>query len=367
MGQVVSPEDYLYYLKNNGEESEAACLELIFKECESFTEFMCRIYQVMGPRIKFSVNTSESVNGRVIFAQSEVQIYRGTIDHCLHKSHRPSSYVEILAASEFERAERIGAILWCAAHEFFHIARQHNKIKVSAHLTQRALEYDADSLAIAGLYRFFNFRAGRGMARDDLKKAVLRSFYYPIRALIGVDALNSQSAGKNHADWHVRLIYSVHKLIQLDVPNINLGITDECSAEAETLLKEVVQCEHHFLQMNAIPRPSGSQFLLGWQSSPKLINDLVMEWARVEVAVKQKSRLFQDIIESGKSVRVIEGNRAAWYQSGWKYTGKNIEGAFRPAFHNNVSANRMDYGYASPYIIPNPYWLPVGPRLHLIP
>lgn len=356
-------EDYLNSLTN--EPIEHACIKLIFDECRIFMDFLCASYQVVcAERLLCLADSSTAVQASSYL--NTITLSRGLLNHALTASFDNSfdqRSREIYDLSGESKYERIGGILWVVAHEFFHFARQHACIIKDHPEFANALEYDADCNAVAGLYRYYKKIYCDNPGFLDLKLMVLRSFFWPVRELIGTGDLVAGSP-KKHPDWHLRLRYSIIKLIGLDAPLVNYGSTVEWQQEFSTLWSHVVECENSYLLSKRIGNVKKSNLFRNILVDIKETGDERMKlitrlWAQAESVVKQHSLLLSDMLSIGKSFLSISDHGMVFTQGGWSYTADGVFGVWRPVFHNRTGVEKI-LSYGNDRIQPNSYWVSIS-------
>ncbi|OFA04408.1 hypothetical protein [Duganella sp. HH101] len=358
MDYIVSVQDYLYSIKND--KNEYQCIDAILFECEELIKFLKDCYTVQLSEIVLLVNISRKIFAKARQQRNEIVLSRGIIDFGVFSyfGANTDAYDEFLKSDRTSRLERMGCVLWCVAHEFIHIARQHGKITNDNYLIQQALEFDADNYAIAGLYRYLKKTSEDKITRIDIKKIILRSYYYPIRDLIGSGIVKPNAEGKTHPDWYIRIWYTFNKLAGMEVPHVNFGMTELLRIEVEELAKEQVRCEQRYMARSESDIRESEFFVashLELINPDNYIRQLCVEWPKIEPLVIRNSLLLEDIIASGKKVAIYygKGNKII-HLLDWIYKKDRVEGNFLPAFHARLDVRRNYYG--NDYIIPNAYW-----------
>lgn len=357
----ISVNDYLYSLTENSD--EFFCIKLIFDEFGYFLDFLMSHFKIAGAHPVCFIDTSLKP-----LAQSklnEITVSRGLIDLSLRAY---GNSIEAFEETNFKfteenKFEKIGGILWIIAHEFFHYARQHSLVLKNNSGLAHALEYDADCLAVAGLYRYFHKTYNSTLTNFEVKTRVLSSFYWPVRELIGVDEICSKPV-TTHPDFSLRLRYSVQKLWNMDVPHQNLGSTKITKDESYKLFQYQLECEKRFLEGKSLEMSQSEylkDFLLQIENRDIKFSQIGALWIIAEPLVKNVSLFFDDIIRKGTGLMMLN-EQFSIIKMGWIYTSISVHGFFLPAFHNKHGKENI-YSYSNYCIEPNPYWVPDVPHM----
>lgn len=105
------------------------------------------------------------------------------------------------------------SVVWVVAHEFFHLGRGHYAAREHG-AAPEALEYDADCMAVAATFRFAQQSESLRVLFPsvlEMKRAVLRAFYWPARLAFRHSFYNQDSCNE-HPAWFLRLHLMVFKL-----------------------------------------------------------------------------------------------------------------------------------------------------------
>jgi hypothetical protein len=141
------------------------------------------------------------------------------------------------------------AAFWIIAHEFYHVARGHFSL-FNEYYSEYAIafEYDADCLASAALYRYIQNVVAPWSSQITRKKLAAYVVFMCSRTLLGKTESNG-FGNKTHPPFVDRLAYCIMKLISLDVPHPNFGLTEEFSRESEVVIKFIVDIELQFIEI----------------------------------------------------------------------------------------------------------------------
>lgn len=160
-----------------------------------------------------------------------------------------SPYVDEVL-EEYEVPAAAYLFLFVVAHEFVHCTRGHFEVLKEFPEMMPVLEYDADCLAIAILFRY-----RQALRRSDslleLKAYLLKSLHWGIRRFIGSSFAYTtfDVDDVSHPCWHIRLAYISKKLSFLDNINQELNQPNERSTrEFDELLLMLIQLEFSYLK-----------------------------------------------------------------------------------------------------------------------
>lgn len=362
MSDIGNVEEYINYLNfHGGTTEEGHFIRNVGEIVHDFLFFIHSRYSYMGPSLELLIRASPKNNAQARI-DNKIIINRGIID--LFVPHEATTsevkYTEFLSLSQEQRVQRLGGLLWVVAHEFFHFARGHHRVRATSKLMAQALEFDADCYAIAGTYRYFLDHMQAEQSRADIKNIVCKSFYFGIRELIEINDIKRDEE-KSHPRWAVRLRAAHDKLANLDIPLVNFGLTQQFIDEYNILFDEMVKFERDFLVRNGVQSVKESKFLVGEYvdgvPSPEY-SKLLAEWERIEPLVWSVSNLFADKFIHGKPFLVSGEGRTTCFSRGIQYTSESVNWWLRPMFHMQSSSSNMQVGYSARVIIPNAYWVP---------
>ena len=360
MSDIGNIDEYIHYVDFHGGSTEEC--DFIFQVAEivnDFLRFVHSKYSYMGGAIELLIRASQKTNASARI-DNKIIINRGLIDFfILHEEQSGNGkYSAFLSLDQQDKVQRLGGLLWVVAHEFFHFARGHHKVRATSKLMAQALEFDADCYAVAGTYRYFMYRMQNEHSRIDIKNIVCRSFYFGIRQLIELDDIEIAKEG-SHPRWHVRLKAAHDKLVDLDMPLVNYGITKKFCDECDILIHSLVDFEREFLMKNGVENIGDSKFLLSMfrdEMPPPEYSKIMDEWERIEPLVLNGSNLFGDKFIHGGPFTSFGDGGIVNFRQGIRYTAKSVNWRLRPKFHMHSSSLDVEV-YAATMIIPNAYWV----------
>lgn len=153
---------------------------------------------------------------------------------------------------------------WVTAHEFFHLARNHEHFLQKDDRLVRALEFDADCMAVAAVYMLlhrspqFNVPGG---GRGGLKAHIFQGIYWPIRSEFR-SAIEQRMHTKTHPSWFFRLYNCLLKVAMIEVVDASMAARPGWMAEKVfleelgPLLELLWGLEKEFALLHNEPLPS---------------------------------------------------------------------------------------------------------------
>jgi hypothetical protein len=242
----------------------------------------------------FEDNASLQSEASEWFGEGYIRVSTGLIKYFLNIKYIPLiNFVKEFYIVGKDLVQECG-FAWTMCHEFTHIYRKHKstwleiesvksteglegKYLPALEMTERdfdrATEHDADSCAIAMVYRYLKSLIGREVSDLTVKKITFHSVFWGLRNLKGID--NSDT----HNSYHERLYEIVIKLASLDIPKSdNLKFDNEINvylSAVSELSQLAVHCESLYLQSVGVEDDSQAMWIL-WNSyiekkgSPKL-------------------------------------------------------------------------------------------------
>lgn len=220
-------------------------LQPIFAQLDNFVEFMSGLYAFEGPPPTIKVYDSPDFNA---FATSDDEIHLpiGIIDHTRRYAELATFDEDAAHRSGLARIKQDLSLSWIVGHEFFHIARSHFAVLDQLGPSiRKAIEFDADMMATAGLYRY-----ARAIELElpplVTKGIVLNCIFWPVRMQIGSAIADHHEASSEYAAWHLRLCNIIDKLALLDThPDQSLEMRDWERLMGSLLHLEKAYCQYH--------------------------------------------------------------------------------------------------------------------------
>lgn len=226
---------------------------------------------------------------------------RGFIDFCLQCV---PLFVD-LSISEMAKTKAYNVnsttmlmFLLVIAHEYFHLTRGHYQVQKEDILTESerrtALEYDADNMAAAGLFRFAQERFHEMRGDLEIKKIMTYSIFWPMRGII---KLTNPYPFKinNYPSIYFRLVYTVAKLIWIDnFDPATHELTENVHAEAPQLINVLFHCENEYSKRNKVPLRTSQvfKFLEEYgRTKGALMFPIITLWDQVKPYVAKHSSL----------------------------------------------------------------------------
>lgn len=267
-----------------------AFYQSLFFEAEKLINFLSINYGLTETPPELFIEWHVDENAGVIFNQ--IIIRTGLLeflklnDMSLSSKHRTSNSPQI-------------TFLWIVAHEFMHYGQNHNKVKrdKKAHLAKDyslVVEYDADGLATAALYRFL--MSQKKQKPIDVKLNIIASLYYPIRTRM-VSRLEFTTETKSlHPPWKLRLYCCLTKLAWTDnyeVVNEIAKHTLLAEVEKKLLHEELLNLETNFLIMAGKVNSDYLDYLNN--NAMKDFEAMLDDWDEIKLDIKDASRLSTNV------------------------------------------------------------------------
>jgi hypothetical protein len=200
--------------------------EATFNFADYFVRELAKLYALSIPVPEIKIHDS---NDFVACASSakEIHLSLGAVLHIAKVAKRFSEALQLAHPNSPSVEKRLirDSILLLVGHEFFHIARNHHAVLGLMRHNHRdanmAIEFDADNMAIAGLYRYTwaeNQLQKAGLSKLQVKEDVMRSAFAWLRDWVGKDDARFEINPRipKYPPWHVRLANVPHKLALLD-------------------------------------------------------------------------------------------------------------------------------------------------------
>lgn len=263
--------------------------ERILVQAENFLEHLCNFYNFSDPVPRILIFSDSCFNAKAT-ENDEIHLSQGLFTNA-------EIYAD-LATGEPERSDREVIIsiklrfilFWVLAHEFFHIARAHFDVyKLHGSTARKPIEFDADMMAVAGLYRYLRML---NIKEDAIhtKCIILDSIFWPMRAHIGSAFAEDDSVDPNYSTWHLRIWHAFCKLIQIDNWDGNSDLPEMAKLDAQVLfpfLKELdgAYCEHHRLDSSTFAEFLNEKLRTG------NFGPLLSDWEAIQPSVQALERL----------------------------------------------------------------------------
>lgn len=296
--KTVSLEEYLDSRK---EFSNYCALELVF---DSVLHAMTRSQFDTGTdiavpdiHVKLTAVPSAGANplGMIILTE-------GIIDYCMDLSI--PSISTILGDTDFPVLDSvylaITGMAWIVGHEYAHIYRAHNKVLELLEdkiYVKRALEYDADLVAVASVFRQLQFLVGNTITDMQLRQHAIHYIYWVIRTL--PDAKEAEGV---HPPFSERFFQIVMKLMTLRANDLETydpdALRPETLERVSVLIKTALACEKVYLAMHG---DASGDYLAEWQAYVELNGhtQIINDWILVSPHVETCSGTIADMARQG--------------------------------------------------------------------
>lgn len=257
-----------------------------FDESLKVTELLGEMLGKSADEPHIQVISSGSLNAEA--ASFLIRITSGLIEHCIKASRPPLE--KLISASSFSALSKNQAVeislTWIIAHEWSHILRCHGDVENelgSETWIKRALEHDADQLALAATYRKLQIQYMGAVEDIDIRKIVLCSLFWSIRSL--------PSMNVTHEDIESRTCNFLLKLASVSenpyvAPDnsIALQIT---RARTEILVETLITCDKLYVEEQPHSSSIFEKFVEKFQDESYL--DITKNWERVAPFVAKHS------------------------------------------------------------------------------
>lgn len=197
-------------------------------------------------------------------------------------------------------------ILFCVAHEFFHIARGHLAAPLNKACNSQSCEYDADGMAVTAMYRWlldqeikYNIKMTghpslKTLSLIKIKRWVVDAVFWPIRGLIG-SAIASPDIYSEHPCLHVRLVAVVRKLSFVDNVSTENGKFVEMPGverDFKVLVNKLVDLDFLWIKFHGIQAEESTllQFFNG-EMCDDFLFPLHRQWEEISGYIDQLSCL----------------------------------------------------------------------------
>lgn len=273
-----------------------------------FLDWLTQKYCLTGELPSIEVRPSDGIEA--FASDQKITITTGVIYSAVRAARATrldAECVDYLSKTHPKFSPSLLFLLWVVGHEFFHIARGHHQVLDSFPGTERLLEYDADCMASAALFRFLR---GSSAVASETHSLSLRTTYYsifwPIRAEIGSSI--SFISSPTHPHWAIRLYYTLLKISTLwnGRPPTNYADlvcnhpSPEMMHEARCLAECAFGWEHQYLQeqggiiieKNAkYATPLIHEFHDMTRNKLHPLYSMLSEWEHLSTEVEKASRL----------------------------------------------------------------------------
>lgn len=198
---IFSKLSWKEYLQNDSSPN-SFLLKNIFVKCDIFINFLSKFSSLdkEPPELRIIKDNRKQAGHK----NGKIYIYEGLIEQ--FQNNEENDYIHL------HKGISLFFLYWVVAHEFFHYSQQHSKIKEKlGDSYNKALEFDADRLALGALYEFFLSSAPLEKLKYDVKKSFLICLFYPIRHKIkSENYVVFEDA--THPFWMLRLYYMLTEL-----------------------------------------------------------------------------------------------------------------------------------------------------------
>lgn len=257
MKHIATPwRDYVPTIDN---EDDRIVISDFFEAGETLIKFLSYGHGLTCKQPKLYTSREISLNAKA--TPDYILIPRGVIDYFQQRESMLVDDIENitnrpLVYGRLNKAKIM--FMWTLAHEFFHVSRNHFYHAEANPDTVEILEFDADCMATAAIYRFLRIAwLDFELNPVETKQLVLYSLFWPIRHLVG-SSISKPIGSSDHPSFHFRLLYTAWKLAEVD--NFDMGEklnVEKFKPEAEILTKTLGDCELAYIkQLEVNPKES---------------------------------------------------------------------------------------------------------------
>ncbi len=261
-------------------------LTLYFKAADEMIYAFCLNYDFDGDTPQIFI-TNETGFQAKSSADGKIYIPRDVIDWAENTN---TLFPDSLTSTLNKKSASLVMILWIVAHEYFHIARSHIQLWAADKSLEDVLEYDADLISIAGLFRHFHhlmMKENSTITPLAVKEFVLRAVFFYVRHSMEQFPTDCNLA---HKPFYIRLWWIMTKLAWVDNFNMETRIANQnYDTELEGFIRLIVEADKQYLTYNpkaAIDLPN--LFLNFKDTIAPYIQPILNKWQTLEHIVRER-------------------------------------------------------------------------------
>ena len=248
------------YLRTNPE----IRYRLILAGADNFLQVMGTLYNLSTAIPPILISTDPEFNAEAT-PDNEIHIALGLLQKSEICADLASRDPAIPDRDSIVTGKMRTIVFWAVAHEFFHIARSHFEVlELHGPSARKPLEFDADMMAVAGLYRYFRTIPGEAPP-IDIKLHILNGIFWAIREQICSNVAEPYTADPNYPTWHLRIWNAFIKLVQIDNKNwieeVGRARSEKADLEFQILLHSLVDCDNAYCALRGLPHSTFAQFI----------------------------------------------------------------------------------------------------------
>lgn len=337
---TVTLQRYLDLIEHDSELVE--CIKDIFFQFDMLIAFIRIMYPSVGECVVIDLIESMDVDARC--CGNTISISRGAIDLALSRSrNKNQNDIVYTKKKDVDKFEYIGGLLWMIAHEYTHCIRGHGDLWNTRPDLHRGLEFDADSYAVAILFRYFKNVIYPDLPDMDVRKRVLAAMHWHMRKLLE-EQEDVFDEGKAHPATFIRLWYAIDKLSYIGLAHVNYGTTLEVESSMRTLVQHLILCEENHNVKYRIPKDDSPLLkyikLLTSGKINYIKSNVILTWSLAESEVKNRSRLVEDCAIRGDRFHFRDFlGKSFFFENCVTYTTDGIFMRLRPTFNSFVGCD----------------------------
>lgn len=234
-------------------------------QAENFLDVLAKLYKLTITPPPILISPSHEFNA-LATDTDEIHLCLGVFEKAETYAGLAAGECEALDRDTLIRVKMKFIIFWVIAHEFFHIGRSHYAVyRLHGSVARKPIEFDADMMAIAGMYRWLRI-INKNCTTRKTKGLILDSIFWPMRAHIGSAFAEAPDIDPDYPTWHLRIWTAFTKLIQMDNGTLTTEFPEEAQHDCHYLNELLVECDTAYCRYCSLPKSTLADFLNSYRN-----------------------------------------------------------------------------------------------------